>query len=158
MTETEKRVLFVEDDKSISGLVATFLGCEGYSVTVKEDPQDVLESVRSNKPDVILMDYNLPGMTGLVLSQKLNEDPETGGIPTALVSASNRLSEESFQNELKEAGIRWWLSKPFELDDLVTIVAEMISEGQKPKYPEKNLSGPSIDLNPTSLFRIDQAA
>lgn len=70
---TPPRVLVVEDDAAIAGLLREYLGREGYQVDVAADGESAVEAARSSAPDVILLDLMLPGIDGLEVCRRVRQ-------------------------------------------------------------------------------------
>jgi len=109
-----KRVLLVDDDVSIVEALTWVLEEEGYEVGVVREGTLVKQKAKEMKPDVIVMDYRMPGEDGISVTRKLKDDPETRNIPVVMVSASANLDEKA-----KQAGVDTFLPKPFEVQDLL---------------------------------------
>ena len=75
------RVLIVEDEPDIRGLLVFHLEREGYQVVRSSDGADALRQVRARPPDLVLLDLMLPGMDGLEVCRRLRQDPATAPLP-----------------------------------------------------------------------------
>ncbi len=113
-------VLLVEDEEEIVTFVDMLLEGEGYRVEVARDGEEGLESIRQERPGVVLVDLTLPGMSGGEFIRRLRD--EFGpGIPTVILSAGRDLDKVAAQ-----VGADDFLAKPFEIDDLVAKVRKWI--------------------------------
>ncbi len=115
----EKKVILVaDDDESIRGLLSSFLSSEGFSVVEAKAGRDVIPTINKLRPDVIIMDVRMPGMSGLdVLDQmkRLN----MVDVPVLMMTAygTSNVAIEAIQR-----GAYDYVTKPFELDDLLMTV------------------------------------
>ena len=117
MPEEQPTILVVEDDERIQRLVELVLRGEGYSVVQASDGRQALDMIASSKPDLVLLDLMLPVLDGWALRERLRQRPATSDIPIILMSAVRNLPETA-----QELGVADYLSKPFEIDDLVRSV------------------------------------
>lgn len=84
--ENRKNILVV-DDEEINRFIAEDLLEQEYALDFAENGQECLDKVQQNKPDLILLDVNMPVMNGLEACRKLKEDPSTSHIAVIFVSA-----------------------------------------------------------------------
>lgn len=106
-------ILLVEDDIWIQDMVMRRLSLQGYQVCVVGNAHMALAHVRADPPDLILMDVELPGMTGLQVTRYLKSHPTTKRIPIILLTAF--AEEEDRQNGFK-AGCDEYETKPIDFD------------------------------------------
>ncbi|MCW2622031.1 MAG: DNA-binding response regulator [Frankiales bacterium] len=83
---TGTRVLVVEDDPSVRGLLHTLLAAEGYDVTTASDGLAGLLKASSTSPDLILLDLMMPDLGGVRVLDELREDPRTADVPVLVVT------------------------------------------------------------------------
>jgi two-component system phosphate regulon response regulator PhoB len=112
-----KQIHIVEDDEDIRYIVAYILTEIGYEVKVSETVNDFNTQIQGYKPQLLLIDVMLPDGNGLELSLDLKKDPETAQIPIIIMSA-HATAGYVIQKSCAED----FISKPFDLDDLVTLV------------------------------------
>lgn len=116
-------VVVVEDNWAIAELLKEIIeetfGCEAVVVA---DGQKAVDVVKSEEPDLVLLDLDLPGLNGAQIYDRMKTEDGTRSIPVLFVTASEDTSE------LKCRGIRDFLPKPFELDDLLTRVQASIQQ------------------------------
>jgi two-component system, OmpR family, response regulator len=117
MDDKPSRVLVVEDDEAISTVLALTLVDEGYSVRQVGDAAEALETLRVWRPDVILLDVELPGPDGWAFRREQRALPGAADVPVVVVSAGHRMVAPS--PELTPAVV---LAKPFDLDVLLGTV------------------------------------
>lgn len=111
-----KYVLVSEDDNDILNLVCAVLEDEGYEVQSTVGA-NTLQSVKERRPDVILLDYHMPGMDGVSVAQQLRNDPRTSAIPIVAMTAAGRAPTICHMMDADGC-----LGKPFDIDHLVEIV------------------------------------
>ena len=119
---TPARVLVVDDEPSVSDVCREFLGGEGLLVTVAESGEEALKVLAHLRPDVILTDINLPGLSGLeVLRHAKTLDPDVGVIVlTGYASTGSAI-------EALRQGADEYVTKPFDLEAVHKIVKSAIS-------------------------------
>lgn len=115
-----KYVLVAEDDTDILSLVLAVLEEEGFRVGSTMGV-DTVNEVRARKPDVVLLDYQMPGMDGIQIAQKIRQDPDTSNIPIVAMTAAGRAAYVC--TEMDANGC---LGKPFDIDDLVSVVQRLV--------------------------------
>jgi CheY-like chemotaxis protein len=109
------RVLVVEDDPAIATVVEETLRAEAYEV-VCTDAWGALRLARELHPDVILLDYAMPGMDGAEISRRLRADRSTAAIPLILMSACAPAARPRMPVDAE-------LPKPFDLEAMAAVVA-----------------------------------
>jgi two-component system, OmpR family, alkaline phosphatase synthesis response regulator PhoP len=107
---SHEKILIVEDEEEIRELVAYNLVKQGYRVIPAETGEEGLRLVRSEVPDLIVLDLMLPGVDGLEVCRTLKRNPETEAIPLVMLTAKG---EESDIVTGLELGADDYLTKPF---------------------------------------------
>ena len=105
-----KNILVVEDDPDILELLGYSLSKEGYSVTQITHGDEVITSLKKNKPDIILLDIMLPGTDGMELCRLIKANPDFVKTPVIMMTAK---SEESDVVSGLEVGADDYITKPF---------------------------------------------
>ena len=119
-----KRVLYVEDNQANFSLVRKVLESNGeYAVERADSAEEGLIRLQDERPDLILLDLDLPGMGGIELARQIKGDPELSSIPLVAISASVMKRERV---EALDAGCVAFVEKPFDIHDLRSIVREAI--------------------------------
>jgi CheY-like chemotaxis protein len=121
------RVLIVEDHPTMREAMRMVLADEGFTVDEAADGVRALELVASDRPDLVLLDLNIPGVSGPELLEALKATPSTSGIPIVVVTAE----EEEGRRAAMQAGAKDYLTKPFSPRALVQTV-EQVLEGSEP--------------------------
>jgi len=114
-------ILVVDDDANFREIFSVKLTSEGYRVETAENGEQGIQKTKELKPDLVLMDVNMPVMDGAAAVLKLREDPETKKVKVAfLTNLGDPLLEmqESYVRLSEEFGTRGYLKKTDDLDDL----------------------------------------
>jgi len=113
------KILIVEDELDIQKLVHRILTANGFEVFKASNGEEGLIKATTLKPDLIIMDLMMPGMSGLEVCRLLKKRPDTKGVPIIILSALNRSIDREYA---KEAGADKYISKPFQIDELLVAV------------------------------------
>jgi two-component system phosphate regulon response regulator PhoB len=119
----ETRILVVEDEPSIRDLIAFGLRRSGFQVAVAEHSQAALATIGDRRPDLILMDWMLPDMSGLELTRQLRRDTNTRDIPIIMLTAR---AEETDKVTGLEGGADDYLTKPFSARELIARIQAVL--------------------------------
>lgn len=130
-------VLVVEDHTLISVLMRDTLQSYGYRVLIAQDAQAGIRLAWALRPDVILMDICLPGMSGLEATRIIKSNPTLRQIPIVAVTAHAMSGD---QEKILEGGCEGYLSKPFRMAELAQVVEETLK-----KRPGPRLLPPAIE-------------
>jgi two-component system phosphate regulon response regulator PhoB len=124
------RILIVEDEQSIAEVLEYNLAKEGFVVDLDFRGDTALESIRSNPPDLILLDLMLPGLDGLEICRLIKRDPQTASIPLVILTAKG---EEVDRIVGLELGADDYIPKPFSPREVVLRIKAVLrrSEGQE---------------------------
>ncbi|MBB6502091.1 PleD family two-component system response regulator [Pedobacter cryoconitis] len=118
-----EKILAVDDDSDILDVIRIILEQEGYEVLTLANGNDVLEMVRQNSPDLILLDVMLGGMDGREICKTLKEHELFKKIPVVMISASHNLHNLL----LKPGAPNDFLAKPFDISNLIKIVRAQLA-------------------------------
>jgi len=138
------QILLVDDDPALRTLLRTTFEVADVAVIEADSAAAARRRIRTNKPDVIVLDVNMPGMTGLELCAVLKAAPETADIPIVLLTGSEGGSAEA----AKAAGADAFVRKPFSPLELLA-VAERLAGGLYGvpfRATKKRGSGPEEEL------------
>ncbi len=123
------RIVYVEDNPANFVLVRKVLETHGeYNVEQAASAEEGWTQITAAPPELVLLDLDLPGMSGLDLARRLKVDDRTRHVPLVAISASVMKEERS---QALEAGCVWFIEKPFDLQELRRVVRQAI-EGQDP--------------------------
>ena len=120
-----KRILVVEDNPMNMELVCEVLEAHGYEVWQATAAAGAQERLKRGKPDLILMDIQLPGLDGLALTKRLKQEPATRDI---LVVALTAHAMKGDRDRILEAGCCGYLPKPIDIKELTSQVARFLRE------------------------------
>jgi two-component system cell cycle response regulator DivK len=117
-------ILIVEDNEKNRKLVRDLLQFKGYRTIEAETGEDGVTLAMQHKPDLILMDYQLPGIDGIEAFRRIRGDASTAHIPIMAVTAS-AMPEEA--KKMKDAGFDGFQTKPINVKEFVQAVAAVFS-------------------------------
>jgi len=103
-----KKILLIEDEEIIISLLQRKLKGEGYEVIVAKHGKEGLEKMKSEKPDLILLDIVIPVMDGFEVLEEMNKSTELKKIPVVIISNSGEPVE---LDRVKKLGVKDWLIK-----------------------------------------------
>lgn len=106
----KKRILVVEDFKSIRDYLCQFLGTQGYQTLAATDGQHALEILEIEKVDLIISDFNMPKVNGMELLNEIKKSPAFSNIPVIFLTTEKSLDK---MKEAREAGLFAWIKKPY---------------------------------------------
>jgi len=119
-----KKIIIVEDEEVLLGLLQKKLTKEGYQVETAGNGQEGLEKIRSNKPDLILLDIVMPKMGGFEVIEEINQSEELKKIPIIIISNSGQPVE---LDRAKELGVKDCLVKTdFDPEEVVVKVKKQL--------------------------------
>ena len=123
-------VLVVEDNEKNMKLARDVLTAKGYRVIEAVTGEAGVAAARTQVPELILMDYQLPGINGIEAFQQIRADDGTKHIPIVAVTASAMPEEEAM---MKKAGFDGFMSKPINLKQFVATVADTLAKAKSAK-------------------------
>ncbi len=130
MSEGTARILIVEDEEKLAKFVQLELGYEGYEVIVANDGLSGLMAARDNEPDLVLLDWMMPGLTGVEVCRRLRA---TGAMmPVILLTAKDGIEDRVAG---LDAGADDYVVKPFSIEELLARVRAHLRRNQ-PDDPE----------------------
>jgi two-component system cell cycle response regulator DivK len=121
----KKKVLIVEDNELNMKLFEDLLGAHGYDTIKTRDGGQVLEIARAQKPDLIIMDIQLPEVSGLEVTQWLKSDHELRSIPVIAVTAFAMKGDE---DKIRQGGCEDYVSKPISITDFIKVVQKHLEK------------------------------
>jgi two-component system, cell cycle response regulator DivK len=118
-----KRILVVEDTEDNRQIVRDLLSSVGYELIEAADGAEGVAAAEREKPDLILMDIQLPGMDGYEATRRIRSIPEIGKVPIIAVTSYALAGDES---KAREAGCDGYVAKPFSPRQLLAKVREFL--------------------------------
>jgi two-component system response regulator len=122
------KILVVEDDDAIRGLVSEVLRDDGYQVREATNGLEALESLRQTRPDLIVLDLMMPVMNGWTFVQQCRRTKGCAEVPIVVTSASHDLPRTA--DQLRALGVRTYLSKPFDVEKLLALVERYVPSSE----------------------------
>jgi two-component system cell cycle response regulator DivK len=116
-------ILIVEDNPANLKLASLLVRNAGHTVLAAVDAETGLTRARTEHPDLILMDIQLPGMDGLEATALLKNDPGTAGIPVIAVTA---MAMKDDQEKCRRAGCDAYIAKPLRYQELYAVIEELL--------------------------------
>lgn len=108
-------ILYVEDDPNNRTLIRRILGAEGFTVHEAANASIAMETLKSLKPDLILMDINMPDVDGYTLTAKIRALPEMRSVPIVALTAN--VMKGDMERSL-QAGCDGYIQKPIDIDSI----------------------------------------
>jgi len=109
-----EKILYADDDPDIQELIKSILSKEGYEIIIAKDGYEALNLTKAHKPDLVILDFLMPGLNGVEICAALKKDNETTDIPVIVVTGYPGEKEKSLS-----AGAIDFLSKPLDKTDLL---------------------------------------
>ena len=147
-----ERILIIEDEARIAQFVERGLIYEGYRVNVARDGQMGLTIARDNPPDLVVLDWMLPGLDGLEVCKRLKAASD---VPILMLTAKDDIKDRVVG---LDAGADDYLVKPFAIDELMARVRALFRRSTPASRPEILRFGDlSLDTGTHRAYRNDQA-
>ena len=118
-----KKILLVEDNPVNRRLAEFLLRSQGYQVRAATNAQEAFDTIKAERPDLILMDVQLPGMDGLEATKKIKEEPTTRDIPVVAVTS---YAMKGDREKALAAGCSGYITKPIDKDTFILEVATVL--------------------------------
>jgi two-component system cell cycle response regulator DivK len=152
----KKTILIADDDAKYRKLLTDVLQADGYATLTAEDGKCAIELARSARPNLILMDIQMPLIDGLTIVKALKAEPDMESIPVIAITA---LAMHNDRERMLEAGFDGYLSKPISIKELRLEVNRHL--GAEPKRNEKQRMSPdkmdlsaAVHLSPTPFGQL----
>ncbi len=145
MTDTS-RILIVEDDPSLVELLRYNLENEGFDVAVARDGEAGLEAVDADTPDLVVLDWMLPNVSGIEICRQLRQRSETRGMPVIMLTAKG---EENDRIRGLETGADDYIVKPFSPAELTARIKAVLRRAH-PEQSGEVLAYADIEMDLTS--------
>jgi len=139
-------ILVVEDEPAIQVLIASNLGRAGHTVSTALNADAAMTELKYSLPDLILLDWLLPGMSGLEFIRRLRSDGRTNHIPVIMLTAK---TDEKDRVAGLESGADDYITKPFSPRELLARIQAVLRRGRPQASIETVVAG-LIRLDPTN--------
>lgn len=136
-----EKVLIIEDDEAIVKLLRRSLAYEGYQVDAALDGESGLSLARDRQPDLVILDWMLPGMDGLEVCQRLRS---LSNVPVLMLTAKDTLQDRV---QGLDAGADDYVVKPFQLDELTARIRALLRRTQQDRTPVLNFMDLNLDTS-----------
>ena len=117
--------MVVDDEENVVELVKVLLEQEGYKVITASNGKECLEKLKTTKPDLILLDMMMPGMSGREVCEKIRANPKTRDIKVVFLTVA-RFSETG-KHVLESLNVTDYITKPFDNEDLLRRIKKILS-------------------------------
>ena len=145
-----ERILIIEDDHSILKLLQRSLAYEGYIVDIASDGRSGLNLARDHQPDLVVLDWMLPGMDGLEVCHRLR----TGGdVPILMLTAKDTIQDRV---QGLDAGADDYLVKPFNLDELLARIRALLRRTLPEHIPVYKFVDLTLDTGSRQVSRAER--
>jgi DNA-binding response OmpR family regulator len=120
-----KRILIADDHQQMRQLIVELLEEQGYETAQASDTQAVFDEIARERPDLLILDVNMPGDGGIAALKTIREDRNLDGMRVLILTGSIDLAPEW----LREIGADGYLPKPFPVDELNSTVRRLLAGG-----------------------------
>ena len=146
-----QRLLVVEDELDIAELLCRVFSNEGFQVDVAHDGLSALEALRREAPDLVVLDWMLPELSGIEVLKEMRARPETRMVPVILLTARREEIDRVLGLEL---GADDYVTKPFSSRELVLRIRGLLKRGERPIDPKEG----ALRIGPIELHAADHRA
>ena len=119
-----KKIMVVDDEEHLVELIKAILETAGFDVTTSSSGSEALDKLKSVKPDLVLLDMMMPGMSGRQVCEKIRANAKTKNLKVAFLTVA-RFSETG-KGVLDKMKVADYITKPFDNDDLVKRVKKLV--------------------------------
>ncbi|MCI5212262.1 MAG: response regulator, partial [Candidatus Electrothrix sp. ATG2] len=121
------RILVVDDSISVRKVVSNFITQQGWVPVPARNGIEAIEKIREEKPDVILLDVEMPKMNGFEVLQAMQAQPALRDIPVAMLTSR---SADKYQEKARGLGARGFMTKPFKPDEVIGFIRKETADEQ----------------------------
>ena len=119
--------MVVDDSLTVRKITSRLLSRENYQVVVAKDGIDALEQMQALRPDIMLVDIEMPRMDGFDLTRNVRADPATRQIPIIMISSRTADKHRKLATEL---GVNAFLGKPYQEDELLRNITRLLKPAE----------------------------
>lgn len=120
------KIAVVDDDEVILKMLIQSLESQGYVIETATEGRDAIRLISKSKPDLVILDWNLPEMNGLQICQFLRSNPQIAKIPVLMLTVFGEVSQKV---SAFETGADDYLTKPFDIRELLVRVRSLLKRG-----------------------------
>jgi CheY-like chemotaxis protein len=142
--------MLIDDEPEMYALLGKYLGTLGFRSILNGRGDDAVQAVSRERPDLVVLDINLPGKSGWDVLEELKKNPETHDIPVLIVSGVND------PEKARSRGAAGYLAKPFTEEEFATFIRNAIAD--KPLPPAPIPTEPTDGSGPLVLLAEDNEA
>lgn len=139
---TSHHILVVEDEREIRELLHYSIGRSGYSVSVVPDAESALDQLKKGLPDLILIDWMLPHMSGIELARRIRHDQYSNVVPLIMLTARG---DEVDKLKSFDAGVDDYITKPFSPRELNARIKALLRRVGDVEGTELSVEGLNLD-------------
>ncbi|MBI4838514.1 MAG: response regulator [Nitrospirae bacterium] len=122
-----KKVIIVDDEAFILMILEDKLKSAGFKVLTRRNGQGIMELLKSEKPDLLIVDWMLPDTTGIDICRMIKNTLELSAVPVFMLTAKGQEADEKYA---MESGAVKYITKPFSPKTLLNLVIETIGEAK----------------------------
>lgn len=137
-----KRILVVEDEQEVRELLNYSIGRAGYTVQAVVDAESALDALNNELPDLVVIDWMLPRMSGIELARRIRHDQYTQSIPLIMLTARG---EEVDKLKSFDAGFDDYVTKPFSPRELNARIKALLRRVSDPEGNQLSVEGLNLD-------------
>ncbi len=146
----KNKLLIIDDDEKLNALLTDYLGKFGFTATAVSHPQDGLQALKNNPPDLIILDVMLPDLDGFEVLREIRKQSQ---IPVIMLTARGEVTDRIVGLEI---GADDYIPKPFEPRELVARIQTVLRRGQTVLSDAQKQFGPLlVDFNKKAALLND---
>jgi len=138
------RIVIADDSPTLRRIVSSVLSSAGYEVVQAEDGVDAVQTVFREQPDAVVMDVQMPRVSGYVATRLLKDDWQTADIPVVLLTSLDAASDRYWGSK---TGADGYLTKDFEAPDLTSAVAAVLDKAAEARGGRPNIKPDPVELS-----------
>ncbi|HSF73328.1 MAG TPA: response regulator transcription factor [Microcoleus sp.] len=146
------RLLLVDDEPGLREAVQAYLEDSNFAVEVASNARDGWELLQQYNPDLVISDIMMPQVDGYQFLKQVREDPRYKALPVVFLTAKGMTSDRI---QGYQAGCDAYISKPFDPDELVAIVTNLLARRAAAKETSENAESPDIAALTSQMARIE---
>ena len=114
-----KQIMIVEDSTVDSNHLSRILSDAGYAVRVAASGLTALELLKTYKPDIVMMDINMPELDGFATARRMSRQPDTKDIPVVFVTSKDQKADRVFAQMM---GAQGYITKPYQVQQILAVL------------------------------------